>query len=180
MEEKKVQQALEVARAIQITDNVSYSQAVMFFDNLKALEKEIDEAFDGSIKAAFAAHKTAVAAKKKFSDPVETAKAMVKAAIAKWEKALREKAEEEKQIAISMGAADLVPEPVQTRTHMRKVYSAEVVDKAALLRAALAGQISMDLITVDQGALNSIAIQAHELFSVPGCKLVVKEVPCAR
>ncbi len=62
----------------------------------------------------------------------------------------------------------------------RKKYSAEVVDKAELLRFVLATPMFMNLIVVDQSALNKIAAAQGEAFALPGCKLHVETIVAAR
>lgn len=173
--------ALEaIKRAGKIADETQYEWAKAEREALSALKAKINSAFDPQIKAAHAAHKAALAAAKSFLEPVEAADAILKRAVASYEQELRAKAEEDRRIAEEMGAADLLPTiaiPAGT-TYMRTIYSAEVVDIVALARAVVEGLVSPELILPNQPALNALASSAHEIFSVPGCKLVTKEVPC--
>lgn len=68
----------ERARELAIKDQGSFEQAAEFLLGVKALRREVDSTFDPVIASAFAAHKTAVAAKKKVEAPLADAEAIVK------------------------------------------------------------------------------------------------------
>ncbi len=84
-EEQVIQQALEVieqARAITIANDEDYEAAGVFLlESVKAVRREINETFDPVVKAAHHAHKEAVAAKRKLTDPLDIAERVVKAAM---------------------------------------------------------------------------------------------------
>jgi len=77
-------------------------------------------------------------------------------------------------------AATSVEAPKAAGISARKKYGAEVVDKAELLRFVLATPMFMNLIVVDQSALNKIAAAQGEAFALPGCKLHVETIVAAR
>lgn len=70
--------AVDRARAIAIVTVADYSSADLFCVGLKALEKKVDEAYDEHISAAFSAHRSLVAKKKKYAEPIEEARRIVK------------------------------------------------------------------------------------------------------
>lgn len=59
-------------------------KCLKLLETVQALNKQVDEAYGPSIEAAFKAHKTVLAAKKKYSDILEEAEKLVRSAINKW------------------------------------------------------------------------------------------------
>lgn len=97
--EKVEQTALtwpEKAAAINIVDQASYNFAAETLLEIAKLEKEV-KAHHGPIKtAAHDAHKAAVAGEKRFLDPLDKAKSLIRRAISGWEikqRRIREEAE---------------------------------------------------------------------------------------
>lgn len=78
---------------------MTYCIACDFVLGLKDLLKQADEVFDPAISAAHAAHKAAIAAKKKVTDPITEAERTIKPKIAAYELEQRRKAEEERRRA---------------------------------------------------------------------------------
>jgi len=181
MDEKATIQALETALSIRITSTYSYDQAVLFRENLKALKEEIDSAFDPQIKSANETHKAALAAKKKYMDPVSSADAVAKQAISAWERSETLRVAEEAAALAAIGAQqELIEVPPESTTYIRKSYSAVVTDKMALLRAVLSGEVDHNVVIADMSFLNGIAAKTHELFKVPGCTVEIKETVCTK
>lgn len=73
------------ARQITITNNEDYQRAANFLLSIKATRKKINESFDPIIAKAHAAHKEAVAQKKKVDEPLELAERMVKPLMAAYD-----------------------------------------------------------------------------------------------
>ncbi len=95
-----VQKALSVpeqAKAIVIiTDNETYIKADEILQNIAALQKEIDAAFDPIINKAHQAHKEAIAQKKKAEAPLQEAAGILKPRMAEYraeQERLRQEAE---------------------------------------------------------------------------------------
>lgn len=119
--ESKSLSTVRVAQSLTVVDPKTCVDAADFLKGVKLLRREIEETFEESIKAAFAAHRAIVAAKKRHDEPLEQAERIVKAKIAGYqaeeerrridaERAAQEAAraaEEEQQIAI---AAQLIKE----------------------------------------------------------------------
>ncbi len=76
--------AVARANALTITNNDEYLAADQFAVGLKALEKEVDLGYDEHITAAFQAHKSLVAKKKKYAEPIEEARKIVKGKMIAW------------------------------------------------------------------------------------------------
>jgi len=97
--EKKSNDVMVRANALVVTNNEQYESGVEFKNAIQALKKEIDEAFDPGIAAAYKAHKVAKAQKKKFYDPVDSAHTIVKVKLSQFvaEKE-RKRAEEEAKL----------------------------------------------------------------------------------
>lgn len=81
---QKAQTALQTAQGLTISDNEGFANAGTFRDGLRAIEKEINDTFDGPIAAAFKAHKAIVAAKKAYSEPLEGALRLIKQKMIGW------------------------------------------------------------------------------------------------
>jgi hypothetical protein len=62
----------------------------------------------------------------------------------------------------------------------RRLYRAQVVDKAALLAFVVQTPAFANLVVVDESALNALARAQKDGFALPGCKLVVEDSVSAR
>lgn len=100
---KKALSIPEQARAIQVVDNETYSQAGEILVTIKGLRKEIGAAFDPIIKKAHEAHKEAKAQKDKAEAPLIEAENIIKPALAAYdreqERLRREEEERQREIA---------------------------------------------------------------------------------
>jgi len=106
------------ARGISITDQQTYDMATTLLVEIATIEKRIKDHHKPIKDAAFAAHKTAVAAEKKLLDPLDSARGIIKTEIVAWErkqeairqemerKALEDqrRAEEEARLAVAVEA----------------------------------------------------------------------------
>src|SRR3990167_5902340 len=79
------------AKALRIATAPDYERAAGFLQGIKALRAEIETTFAEPIRTAFAAHKAAVAAKKRHDAPLDEAEGLVKRAMVGY------KAEEERK-----------------------------------------------------------------------------------
>lgn len=68
----------EQMSALAVTDQDSLTRANTLLIDIKTLRKRFDEEFDPGIKEAFAHHRTLVAQKKKFTDPLDEAERQIK------------------------------------------------------------------------------------------------------
>ena len=136
--EQKTGTALEAAQKMEITDTDTYVFSGGFAIGLKALENEIIGAFEPVVKAAYVAHKEAIAARDRYLDPVASARkiiwekigAFVLAADAEFEAASR-KAAKAGELAVSTL-------PKVDGISVREVWKFEVIDAAKVPKKYLA------------------------------------------
>lgn len=83
--EQQALAAVEQAKSISIVTDDDFQEAAGFLNGLKAIQKAIDETFNDPIKAAYAAHKSIVAAKAKHSEPVDQAERIIKGKLAAYQ-----------------------------------------------------------------------------------------------
>lgn len=88
-------QAIESAKEINIQTSEQYLDATTFLKSLKGLRARIEDTFRPVIDAAHNAHKKAIAAMKKHSDPVDQAESIVKHKVAGYLAAEEKKRQEQ-------------------------------------------------------------------------------------
>ncbi len=165
---------LAQADALEVTCKEDADTAGVLVQALAAVKAEIHEAFDPVVQAAHKAHKAAVAARKRYLDPVEAAERELKRRVMAWQRAERERVEAERRAAVEAERARLaaeaesigipeealddlavaaeaeaaVPEPEAPEVAglvVVKRYDAEVVDLRALLRWAVEDETGVGL-----------------------------------
>lgn len=82
--EQKALTLPEKARMIVVLDQVTFKSACEFREVIKAIQKEINEAFDPIISKAFASHKEACNQKKKAEAPLVEAKGIIEPNISQY------------------------------------------------------------------------------------------------
>lgn len=87
--------AIERAKAFFIASDDDYRAVDQFCVALKGLEKEVDAAYDEHISTAFQAHRSLVAKKKKFAEPIAEARTIAKRKLDEWDEKKRAEAEAE-------------------------------------------------------------------------------------
>jgi hypothetical protein len=95
--EARTTDIIKEAQALTITNPEQYTKAAHFLKGVKTLGKEIKATFDEPIKAAHAAHKAIVAAKKKHEGPLLEAESLVKGKISTWTEAESRRMEGERE-----------------------------------------------------------------------------------
>lgn len=101
--------AVSRAKAIAINSREEYIAADMFCVGLKELEKKVDAAYDEHISTAFKAHRSLVAKKNSFAQPILEARKIVKAKLVSWqdyEEEMRKKEEIKQQSEAKKRADD--------------------------------------------------------------------------
>jgi len=83
--ETQVMTVPEKARAIKIISNETYQKAGEILVEIKGLRKAVNKSFDPIISKAFAAHREAVAQKRKVEAPLAQAEGIIKPAMAAWD-----------------------------------------------------------------------------------------------
>lgn len=77
--------ALSRANDLTIASNNDFEAAGAFREALREIEKQVDDTFDHLITQAHKHHKTLVAEKKRHAEPIEQARAIIKAKMIDWE-----------------------------------------------------------------------------------------------
>jgi len=91
--------AIEQARSFDITTAEQAAFVDSFCVNLKALEKEVDAAYDEHIAAAFQLHRSLTAKKKVYAEPIAEARRIAKDKLGAWNDEQRVIAEQNAAIA---------------------------------------------------------------------------------
>ena len=92
--ESRALAVLDDAKQIVVSTDEEQGAALAFVRGLRDVKKQIDETFDPIVKAAHAAHREALAQKKKHAEPVLEAERIVKALVGDYEAEKRRKAAE--------------------------------------------------------------------------------------
>ena len=98
--------AIEQANAFDITTQDQAAFVDQFCVNLKALEKEVDVAYDEHIEAAHKAHKSLVAKKKVYAEPIMEARRIAKGKLIAWSNAQAVISAQEAEIARAKAKKD--------------------------------------------------------------------------
>ena len=100
--ETTVKATVAEVQQMQIASQDDYDKAGLVVRNVKGLQKQVRDAFDGIIEKAHAAHKEAIASRDKFLKPLEAAEAGIKKAMGAYfteQENLRRKLEAEQRAA---------------------------------------------------------------------------------
>lgn len=92
--ERQVEDVSVTAQAVTVTDQMSLGAANDLLLSIVGLQKAIKAAWDPVIAKAHEAHKSAVTAKRKFTEPLDRAEAVIRGAIAGYLEAEKKKREE--------------------------------------------------------------------------------------
>jgi hypothetical protein len=172
--------------SVQVTDQASHAAAVGAREALDKLRSRINGVFAPIVKAAYEAHKAAVAARDSFLDPLDKVDAAVKMKVATYEFELRRKAEEDRRAAEALGATDLLEEAkkaeeaVVMTTYMKDSWSAQVINLRALCLAVAEGAAPEELVMPNQVALNFLARSAKSTLTIPGVAAVNTPRACQK
>lgn len=164
--EKEAQQALIVAKDFKIVNNEQYTTAAERLKGLKGLLKQVADTFEPIISKAFAAHREAVAQRKKHETPLLEAEGIYKRAMLTYtqeqerqrqeqERKAREAAEREQAKLREQAAAAEAKAKAEAEELRRKAEEA-----AAAGRAEEAAKLAAKAQTTeDKGAAKAEALQ---------------------
>jgi len=124
-------------------------KCLQLLETVQALGKQVEEAYGPSVKAAHEAHKTILAAKKKYSDILEEAEKLIRSAINKW---------------VSTQKAEGVNNPLPGVTP-RSTWSFTVEDLSLVPR---------EYLMVDEKKVEAIVKAMKEQTNIPGIKAFEK------
>ncbi len=113
------------AKMIMVIDQESLSQANIFFLNIKGIRKKIEEIFGPIISKAFAAHKEAVAQRKKVEEPLILAESYLNNQIAIYHREQEEIRKKELEHLWQIA--------IQEEIERRRVVEKQKLEKAAKL-----------------------------------------------
>lgn len=207
----------ERARLLVVDTDASFVEAGELLTAIKALRKEVDDAFDPIVAAAHKAHKIACEQKKRAEAPLLEAERILKGSLAAYhaeqqrkarEEQLRLEAEarardEERRIAEAAALeaqgrpeeaervldeepvlvdAPVVapPTPKVEGVSIREKWTAEVVDKAALIAAVAQNPTLQPLLVPDMQALSRMAGALKGELRIPGVRVRREQVVAAR
>lgn len=204
------QQALAIpdqALALMIVGEETYRHATELLLTIKDLRKEIEATFAPIIEKAFAAHKEAVAQRKRHEEPLIKAEGILKPRMAAYleeqESQRREaerKAQEAAQLqeavnAEAMGdvggveaalngygvASVIVPSsvPKVEGISTRDVWSGEVTNLLALVRTVAEGKAPLEFLTINPTFLNQMARAMKQNLRYPGVRAVCTKTVAA-
>jgi len=205
--EQKGLSVVEQAYPLLITNTTSYEAATSLLLSVKELLKEVANTFNPIIDKQYAAHREALAQKKRHEDPLLRAEAILKPRIAQYlheqeqqRLAIERKAKEDAQLQEAVDAeargdqagADAaingqgivnvsVPSstPKVAGISTRELWSVEVTDKVALIKAVAAGLAPVNILDVNQTVANQMARALKTSLKYPGLKAVCTKTVAA-
>lgn len=194
------------AMVLMITDRPSYERGAELLLAVKDLRAEVNRTFDPIIHKQYQAHQEAIAQKKRHDAPLMQAEGLLKprmAAYLRAEEESRRAAEKVLQEAATLQEAvdaeargdqrsaeaaldgqgivsvSMPTPPKVAGISRREVWSAEVTDLAALIKAVAAGHAPMALLLPNMSALNQQAKALKASMRYPGVKAVREDVIAA-
>ena len=197
--ETKVSVLPAQANDLKVEDEESYSFAGAMLVNIKGLRREIDETFGPIITKAHAAHKEAVAQRKRHEAPLIEAEGTIKNRMAVYhaelerlrqieEARLQEEADlaeateaeaegdtERAEAVLNGGgttAVSLAPTAKPEGVSFRENWRCEVTNLRQLVEAYLDGKVPEDVICADMKVLNASARALKGSLNWPGVKAV--------
>jgi len=168
---KKALSIPEQARAIQVVDNETYSQAGEILITIKGLRKEIGAAFDPIIKKAHEAHKEAKAQKDKAEAPLIEAENIIKPALAAYdreqERLRREEEERQREIA----------RKAEEERRLQEALQAEKEGDAAAAQAIIEEPVYVPPVVIEKTTpkVQGISMQKVWKFRVTNEALIPRE-----
>lgn len=194
--------ALDQANALEIVTVADYTAADQLCARLKLLDKEVDEAYDEHISAAFKAHRSLVAKKNKYAEPIDQARKIIKAKMVVWQEAeeekrraeerrlqeiARKKAEEEalqaaqdaQQAGDTASAEAILSAPVEApavvlpKAAPKIMTSIRTIWKARIVKPNL---IPREYLTPDEMKINGVARATKGTVKIPGVEFYQQKV----
>ena len=179
---------LEVIAKKDITDQGTYDRAAEAVRSVKGLLKEIDETFNEMIQKAHELHKTALAKKAKYADPLKAMEKTLKSKMTKWiAEQERIRAEEEARIRAArakeeeelrlMGITDAPVEAVKVEevktsgiTYQTR-WDYEIEDPALIPR---------EYLIPDEKKIGALVRAMKDTTNIPGIKVIQNKTAVVR
>lgn len=185
----KTDSVLTTVQKYEITTIQQYTNAQALLQDIKSLQKAVDEYFDPAVKKAFEAHREILSAKKKQSEPLKSAENLLKSKIAEYNKELERqrriveehlrKLEEERRLQEAVDTNDesvldapiIVPVVQETHringTTIVKNWTFRIVDEALIPR---------EYLLVDEKKVRGVVRALKEKANIPGIEVYAEDV----
>jgi hypothetical protein len=201
--DSKAVSAAEEARGLSVATRPEYERAGAFLIALKDIEREIDATFDPVTKAAYEAHRAAIAARDKHREPIREAEKIIKEKMGGFqrieEKRLREeevrlrelaKQEEEQdrlkaaQVLIEDGRADEALALLEGEVETPPIYMPEtsapkvkgiVTREVWKFRIKDPSKIPCDYHTVDEAKIRTVVRATEGKIVIPGVEIYMEK-----
>lgn len=194
--------AIATANATAIITSADYSRADAFCVSLRELEKEVDLAYDEHIAQAFQAHRSLVAKKKKYAEPIGEARTIIKTKMDAWRKEQERLRQELEAKAIALAKYQAESEVLMAAQEAEKAgdnAAAQAIIEAPVMIPAIEVQSNIPksktvirqawsaVITnaalipdaywiVDEAKLNALARATKGPSTIPGVEFVSRSV----
>ena len=171
------------AKLIKVVDSASYEKAGTMWGNLKAMMAEVDEAFDKNIKRWHDGHKSALADKAKYYQPLDLAARSLKTIMADWKKAEdRRRQEEQDRIDAENRriAEELRQKELARIAEEQKKTETALLDAAAEAEKSGNNELANEILSTaeeKQGEFAQEAAQVVAETSTPAPAVVANNVP---
>jgi len=171
---------LSRCKAIYVTDDPSYREAVASLVSVKSLRKEIASVFDPAIKSASDAHKRVIALKKQAEVGLVEAEAYLKDQVAKYQDHIENLNIQAANSVLTMGNVDtlvLPPErtaPGDDNISTRVLWKWRVTDMMAFVKAVANGIIPLEAIQPNEAFLNDEVSKRRSALGFPGIEAYPK------
>jgi hypothetical protein len=190
---KETQSWPDRARAVQIESALHYAEVADMLLGIKALREEVETVIGPVVRDAHAAHKSAVALKKVADDPLNEAERILKDRMVDYRRRQDERDEvvrkgleaEAKKVAKAQGLeapaviiASSVPDVQGISTSAK--WNVEVVDEAAVIKAAVRNTSLRPLLKVDKVALRRHVHAMKGQVRIPGVRVMRSETIAVR
>lgn len=161
--------AIEQAQAFNITTQEQAAFVDSFCVNLKALEKEVDLAYDEHIEAAFKAHRSLTAKKKLYAEPITQARAIAKGKLIAWSDAQRAIAEQEAAIARAKAKQQAEDEALARAARAAEFGDDKTAD------AIMSAPVVMEPVKVAAPAKMATVMQTRWKYRIVSAALIPRE-----
>jgi predicted nucleic acid-binding protein len=178
------QSALQQAAGLDVIDQETYNQAAELTKAVKSLLKEVDSEFNEPVNQAHKLHKTLLAKKAKYADPLKKLEKDLKSKMTRWyvaeeqrrreeERKAQEEQERQAEELRKLGIDDAADEVQSSPTEVAEIdkfgisyqtyYSFEITDPALIPR---------EYLTVDTVKIGQVVRALKDQANIPGVKVV--------
>lgn len=127
--ERKALSVPEQAKAFMIATPEQFIEADSLLVAWRGIEKEVHDAFDPIVDAAFKAHKEAVGQRKKYLDPIEQGRAVLKPKMAEYQREQERVRQEEQRKAEAEALARAEQEQIEAALAAEQAGEPEVAEQ---------------------------------------------------